>query len=342
MKAMAFLLALLLLPLSGIAQTPPDTIKLLMNPGIIFELPLMLAIDKGFFTQQSVNVKVEIHNGSSSVIIPELVRGDIDIAAISPNPAFFNQSSQGFDAKLIASQMSGRTGWDPAVWLVVRQDVWDAKQIRVPHDLRGKHIDGASAGSEGWYLARHVMTEGALTPADMAFTQRFSTAADWLLSLRNVNDVQAAYEPTVTQIEAQHLGHRWMSITDVDPGYQESFLAAGSTTLKTHPDAVRRFLIAYVKACKLIADAKGKWTPEMIRIFAKWSGLTPEIIAAIPTPPYTGEYGRINTASLEQVQRFWHTYGLVNSEQPIRTLIDVSFITAAQKAAGVGTRSIER
>src|SRR5665213_2213011 len=104
MKAMAFLLALLLLPLSGIAQTPPDTIKLLMNPGIIFELPLMLAIDKGFFTQRNVNVKVEIHNGSSSVIIPELVRGDIDIAAISPNPAFFNQSSQGFDAKLIASQ----------------------------------------------------------------------------------------------------------------------------------------------------------------------------------------------------------------------------------------------
>ena len=51
----------------------------------------------------------------------------------------------------------------------------------------------------------------------MTFTARFSTAADWLLSLRNVNDVQAAYEPTVTQIEQQKLGHRWLSISDVDP-----------------------------------------------------------------------------------------------------------------------------
>ena len=38
------------------------------------------------------------------------------------------------------------------------------------------------------------MTNAALTPADMTFSERFSTAGDWLASLRNVNDVQAAYE----------------------------------------------------------------------------------------------------------------------------------------------------
>jgi NitT/TauT family transport system substrate-binding protein len=336
MKSIAFLLALLLLPLASAAQTPPpDTVKLLLNPTIIFELPLMVGIEKGFFAEQNVNVQVVIHQGSSQVVIPELARGDVDIATISPNPAFFNQFSAGFDAKLIAATVAGHKGWDPAVWLVQRQALWDAKTMRSPRDLRGKKIDAATPGSEGWYLVRHLLTDAALTPADMTFTARFSTPPDWLLSLRNVNDVQAVYEPTVTQIEQQHLGHRWISITDVDPAYQESFLGASAKTLKSRPDVIRRFLIGFVKAGKVIAASNGKWTPELVAIFAKYSKLPADVITAIPTPPYMGEYGQIHVPELEKIQRFWATYGLVPAEQPIDTLVDASFITAAQKAVGV-------
>ena len=42
------------------AQTPPpDPVKLLINPALIFDLPLMIAIDKGFFKQQNLNVQVD-------------------------------------------------------------------------------------------------------------------------------------------------------------------------------------------------------------------------------------------------------------------------------------------
>jgi ABC-type nitrate/sulfonate/bicarbonate transport system substrate-binding protein len=335
-KFIALLLALTLLPISTVAQTAaPDQIKLLINPALIFDLPLMVAIDKGLFAQQNLDVKVVVHSGSSQVIIPELVRGDVDIAGISANPGFFNQFAQGFDAKIIASSSSSKKGWNPIVWLVEKQSVWDAKTLRNPRDLRGKHFDGATPGGEGWYLSRHLLTEAALAPSDLFFSERFTTAGDWLSSLRNINDVQAVYEPTVTQFEQQKIGHRWLSIMDVDPSYQEAYLGASAKFLKARPDVVRRFLIAYVKASKIMADGKGKWTPDVLAIFAKYSGLTPDIIAAIPTPPYTGEYGRIHTGSLEVVQRFWKTMGLVNTEQSIDTLADPSFITAAQKAAGV-------
>lgn len=336
MRFFVLLLALLVLPVAGGAQTPaPDTLKVLLNPTIIFELPLMVALDKGYLAQQNLNVQVVIHAGSSQTIIPTLARGDVDIATISPNPGFFNQFQQGFDAKLIAATVAGHKGWNPAVWLVERESDWDAKTIRKPRDLRGTHIDAATPGSEGWYLVRNLLTDAALTPADMTFTARFSTPPDWILSLKNVNDVQAVYEPTATQIEQQHLGHRWLSITDVDPQYQESFLAASAKTLKTRPDVVRRFLTGFVKAQKVIYDAHGKWTPELVSIFAKYSQLPPAVIEAIPTPPYTGEFGAIHALELEKIQRFWHTYGLVPVEQPIDALADSSFITAAQKAAGV-------
>lgn len=338
MKLIAFLIALALLPAPAGAQAVvPDTIKLLISPTIFADLPLMVAIDKGLFAQQNIDIKTVIFNGSSQLIMPEIARGDVDIAGISSNPGMFNQFAQGFDAKIIASMTSGHKGWDPTVWLMVRQDEWDAKTIRVPHDLRGKHFDGSTPGGSGWYVAMHVLTEGALTPADMTFSQRFSSPAEWLTSLRNINDVQAVWEPTVTQLERQHVAHRWISIIDIDPGYQEGELAASSALLKSRPDVVRRFLIAYVKASKLIVDGNGKWTPDLVSILAKWSGLAPADIAAIPTPPYTGELGTINVASLAEIQRFWHTRGLVPAEASIDTLVDTSFIAAAQKAAGVGT-----
>jgi NitT/TauT family transport system substrate-binding protein len=340
MKRLALFLALLLLAPAGVgAQAQQmDQIKLLINPALIFDLPLMVAIDKGYFKEQNIDIKIVTHAGSSQTIIPTLVRGDVDIAGISANPGFFNQFSAGFDAKIIASSSSSKKGWNPIVWLVVKQDVWDAKAIRAPRDLRGKHFDGALPGGEGWYLARHAMTLGALTPTDMAFTQKFASAGDWLASLRNINDVQAVYEPTVTQFEQQKIAHRWLSITDVDPQYQEAYLGASARTLKSRPDVIRRFLIAYVKASKVIADGNGKWTPDVLATFVKYSGLSNDIVAAIPSPPYTGELGQIHVKSLEQIQRFWHTYGLVNTEQAIDTLADTSFITAAQKAAGMKPR----
>jgi NitT/TauT family transport system substrate-binding protein len=335
-KFAALLIALALMPLSAVAQTPPpDTIKLAVFPSIYNEIPLFLAIDEGFFAQQNLNVQVITHQGSSQVIIPELVRGTIDIAPLSASPSFFNQVAQGFDSKIIASANSSHKGWNPSVWVMVRQSVWDAKQIRVPRDLRGKHFDSATAGSEGWYLSRQLMTNAALSPADLTFSSRFTTPIDWLASLRNVNDAQIVYEPTVTQLETERVGHRWLSIQDVDPTYQESYLAASSSILKSHPDAVRRFLIAYIKAGQMIVAAHGKWTPELIRVTAKWTGLAPDVVAAIPTPPYTGDSGWINVPSLEKVQRFWHTMDLVKTEVPVSSVIDTNLIGQAQKAARV-------
>jgi ABC-type nitrate/sulfonate/bicarbonate transport system substrate-binding protein len=344
MKSIALLLVLALLPVAGAAQmaspasldqSPANTLKVLMNPQFIPTFPLVLALDKGYFAQAGVNVVPVINSGSSQLVIPELARGDIDLATISPSPGFFNQYALGFDAKLIASSISSAKGWNPTVWLVVKQADWDNKSIRSPRDLRGKHFDGAAPGSEAWYLSRHVLSEGALTPADLTFTQRFTSPADYILSLRNVNDVQVAYEPSVTQLEQMHVGHRWLSIADVDPGYQESFIAASAKLLQARPDAIRRFLIGYLRACKLIANAGGKWTPDMIRTLSKWSQLSPDFIAAIPTPPYTRKYGWIDVNGLERQQRYWHITGLVPTEQSINTLIDTRFITAAQKAAGV-------
>jgi ABC-type nitrate/sulfonate/bicarbonate transport system substrate-binding protein len=333
MKKVALLLfVLMLLPAGGAAQSPaPDTVRLALYPSIYNEIALFLAIDEGFFTAQHLNVQPIVHTGSSQVIIPELVRGAIDVAPLSASPSLFNQVAEGFDSKLVASQNTAHKGWNPAVWIVVRQDEYN-KTIRLPHDLRGKHLGTSTPGSEGWYLTNQLLIDAALKPEDVNLSTRYTTPADWLAGLRNVNDAEVVYEPTVTQFEQMGLAHRWISIADVDPAFQESYLAASGAFIKAHPDALRRFLVAYLQADKMIYDAHGRWTPELIRVTAKWTGLTPEVVRAIPTPPYTGDFGTIMLPALARVQRYWHTVDLVKTEVQMSQIADPSFVQAAQRA----------
>ena len=311
------------------------TIRLNLNPEVLTTLPLMIAVDEGFFAEQHLDIKVVLSSGTSATLVPSLARGDLDISNLTANPSFFNQVSQGFDAKLFAAGSEEHKGWNSTLWLVQRQEVWDAKSIRTPADLRGKHFDGGPPSGYINYTARAVLAAGHLTPNDLHFTERFVSPANWLASLRNVNEVQALYEPTVTQMELEGIGHRWISTADVMPNFQQGYIAASGAFLKNHPDEIRRFLTAYFRACAVINNARGKWTPEMVRILAKYSSMSPEMIRHIPTPPYFGEFGELNKPMLERVQHFWHTQGLVTSELPIDGVIDSSFIAAAQAAAGV-------
>jgi NitT/TauT family transport system substrate-binding protein len=334
-RFITLILALIVIPISGGAQTPaPDIVRLAIFPSIYNEVALFLGIDEGLFTAQNLNVQAVVHTGSSQVLIPELVRGALDIAPLSGSPSLFNQVAGGFDTKLIASQNSAHKGWNPSAWVVVRQSEYN-KTIRGPRDLRGKHVGSSTAGSEGWYLVNQLLSAYALKPEDVSLTTHYTTPADWLASLRNVNDAQVVYEPTVTQFEQMGLAHRWLSITDVDPDFQESYLAASGSFIKAHPDALRRFLIAYLKADKMIYDAHGKWTPEIVRVVAKYTGLAPDVIRAIPTPPYTGDYGDIKIAALERLQRYWHTMDLVKTEVSTPQIADTTFVRAAQKQLGV-------
>jgi NitT/TauT family transport system substrate-binding protein len=323
-------------PIASAADPPLDTIRVTLNADVLLNLPLWIAADDSLFTAQHLNVVITLAGGASALIIPALARGDIDMTTLTANPSFFNQVQQGFDAKIFASASEEHKGWNSTLWFVERQDAWDAKVIRSPADLRGKRADGGPPGGTLDYFARLVLIAGGLTPADLTFGQKFRGPADWFASLRNnINDVQALYEPTVTELESQGVGHRWISMADVEPGFQEDYLAASGAFLKTHRDAVNRFLVAYIKACKLIDDAHGKWTPDMVRSLSKWSKLSPDVISRIPTPPYVGEFGTLDLPRILQMEHFWHGVGLVNTEVPVAEVVDTDFVATAQRTAGV-------
>ena len=119
-------------------------------------------MDAGYFRDEGIDLQLTPNNGSSTAFLPMLARGDFDLGTANPSPAFFNQFSAGFNVVLLAGQTGSHAGWHDTTWLMVRQDLWDSKTIRVPADLKGKIADGANVGSPIDFLLKQTIRNGGV------------------------------------------------------------------------------------------------------------------------------------------------------------------------------------
>ena len=314
-------------------QGPPDRIRLAVNKETYSNLPLFVAIDRGYFQQQNLDVAIVPYTGSSLTQLPFLARGEIDITGIAPAPGLFNLGTEGFNVKVIASVSGAHAGWNGTAWMMVRQDLWDAKTIRKPADLRGMHVDVAAAGSPNDILARETIRLAGLTPADVNLTAAVRTPANWYASLRNrAVDVQVTTEPYATEIEREGLAHKWISYADSVPWFQDLYLAASPAFDRDRHAALRRFLIAYLQAAREIDRAGPVWSQQLAGEVSKWSEVPVATIMQIPGPAYTGQLGAVNRSSLERVQAYWVSQGLVKTTQPLNDILDLTGLDEARKA----------
>jgi ABC-type nitrate/sulfonate/bicarbonate transport system substrate-binding protein/glycine/D-amino acid oxidase-like deaminating enzyme len=331
-RAIAALALLVLLGWAPAANAAgDDVVRLTFNPGLYDTLPLMVAIEKGYFAEAHLDVQVTKISAPHGTLIPSLVRGDIDVAPQTLTPAFFNQLGAGFGIKVLAAMSASHKGWNDTVWEVVRQDVWDAKTVRKPADLRGKSVP-KPVGNAVDFMMVQTLAKGGLKLADVDATHLQGGPTNLLPALINKEfDALAVGEPLVTQLEKQGLVHRWLSYNDVAPNFQSSFLAASAAFASAHPDVLERFVVAYLRACRYIDAAGGKWTPDLIDILVKWSGQNRDVIAAIPGPAYPG-LGEISTDSIQQQEQLWLTLGLLKQPVAPAELIDGAFAAAARKS----------
>jgi NitT/TauT family transport system substrate-binding protein len=330
----------LLLSCAGVtAQTATEAkehLRLVLDPSNPSNLPILLALDRGYFAEQHIDLEISKLTGSSATLMPLLARGDLQIAPIPVSGAFFNQFASGFDIKLIASAMTTHPGWQDMSWILVRQDIWDAGGIRQPADLKGHRIELGPDGSPLMALMLGVLRMGGLSLKDVSSVQHVRSQGDMLASLRNnAVDVIGVPEPAASQLQKDGLGHKFLSVQDVNPGTQELFIAASGKVITEHRDLVRHFLVAYLKGEQDVLAAGPKWTPAMLAIMVKWSGYTEAQVAAFDGPTYPGALGTINVGLIEAQQQLWLSLGKIAKPVEVKNVIDDSVLGEARHELGV-------
>jgi NitT/TauT family transport system substrate-binding protein len=322
--------------LAGHALAQGDKVRIAFNPIVASNLAVFVALEKGYFNEQKIEAVVSNYSGSSATEIARIARGDLDLMSMVVAPGFFNQHAEGFGVKLIASMVETREGWNDTSWIMVRKDIWDSGAIRTPADLRGKVVDGGPDGSPIMLLTRHALMKGGLTVKDVTYSGKFRSPGDWLAAFRNkAADVIGIVDPVATQLEQQGLGHKWLSYKDVMPWFQELYFAASAKFVSEKRDVARRFLVAYLMGAREVHTSGGAWTPELVRILAKWSKLPEEVITKTGGPSYVGQMGTIRLESIERQQQFWIETGMLKEKVDAGKFVDLSLIEEARRSAGV-------
>ena len=318
------------------ADAAKAVVRFSLNPVVTGNLPIFIAIDKGYFAEEGIDLKLTKYGGSSVTQMPLAARGDLDITLMVAGPALFNQKTEGFDLKILASMQQTHAGWADGEWVMVRKDLWDSGAVRKLADLKGRQVDGGPDGSPISFVLNLALAKAGLTRADVIYTKKFATPPDWIAALRNRSvEVLAAADPVATVLETQGFGMKLASDQDVAPWLQISFLIASEKYVQDHRATVTAFLKAYLRAAKDIDASGGKWTPELLHELTTWTKISEADLKRIPGPPYYGQFGTISKVSLARQQDYLAGLGQVKNKIDIDSLVDDAPLMAARNEMGI-------
>jgi NitT/TauT family transport system substrate-binding protein len=266
----------------ALAQTKPApaTLRLAILP-LTNYTPLIVARDKGYFTEENLNVTwTTVAQGAISV--EAVYGGSAEIggsAIFEPMVARGN----GLDIMFLAASTRIRSNPPDNSGLLVRT----GDSIRTAKDLAGKKISAGLINSVNYAHMREWMQRNGADPNSVQFLEiPFPQMADALF--QNRLDAVWNVEPFLTFMvrsgNARVIAYPYQ---DNVPRMDITCYLAKESWVKANPDVARRFKRAIDRATTYLVNASKE---ERDNFVAKYTGAKPEVVAAINLPEFITEF----------------------------------------------------
>ena len=268
-------------PFAAPAQTPaPATLRLAVIPVANFT-PLVVARDKGFFTEENLNVTwTTVAQGAIAV---EAVYGGS--AEIGGSAIFepIEARSNGLDIMFIAASARIRSSPPDNSGLLVRT----GDSIQGAKDLAGKKVSAGLINSVNYAHIREWLQRNGVDPGTVQFLEiPFPQMADALF--QNRLDVVWNVEPFVTFMlksgNARVIAYPYQENV---PRMDITGYLAKESWVKANGDVARRFKRAIDRATTYLVNASKE---ERDNFVAKYTGAKPEVVAATNLPEFITEF----------------------------------------------------
>jgi len=271
--------------------------------------PLAIARDKGWFAEENLDVSWT-----------NVAQGAIAIEAVYGGSAEFGASSifeplvargNGLDIVYVAAQTRLVSQPPDNTYMLVRAE----DNIRSPKDLAGKTVSAGLINSVN-YVHTHVwLRKHGVDPKTVRFLEvPFPQMNDALFQKR----IDAAFnvEPFATFAlktgKARSIGHPYM---ETIPGMDIAHYIAKESWVKANADPMRRFKKVIDRATDYLNSASKE---ERTAWIAKYTGMKPEIVAAVNLPRFVTDY---NVESLRKNLELAVDFKLVKQPYDVTTMI---------------------
>jgi NitT/TauT family transport system substrate-binding protein len=212
------------------------------------EVPTYLALDRGYFQQEGLDVDLVPFSSGNDQIAP-LTGGQLEVGSLSPDAALFNAIGRGIGLKLVEPALKWATGSNGAA-LVVRQDLIDSGAYTGPASLRGMTISMPTLTSSGRLYIERILAQGGLTDDDVTLTQLGFADAGAALANKKV-DASWLGQPFLEVVRDKQIASVAVSAGDIVPTGSVTILMVFSPSFaEQQPEASRRYVTAWLRGSR--------------------------------------------------------------------------------------------
>jgi NitT/TauT family transport system substrate-binding protein len=289
------------------------------------DVPLFIAVDKGYFEQAGVDFEF-VRFGNSTEAIPALGTGQVEASSSGTNPALWNAVARGIPLKLMLDKGTFRPGWGDQA-LAIRKAVYDSGRGHTLDDLQGLRIamtppgrGTASGGALGAGLQRVGQTLDVVDIQPINFPEQLAALANGAVDGAMLN------EPFLARALSQGTVVRAVDLDQMYPGFTISSLIFSATLYDDKP-AAKGFAKAFIRAVRDYLGARTgsgssmSWA-EVTDTMGRYTGLDPASLTEL-SPTGFNPNGLPNKDSLLYCYQFFRAEGLIPTPVPEPTLAAV-------------------
>jgi NitT/TauT family transport system substrate-binding protein len=277
---------------------------------IIDQAQFYAAVDQGYFRDEGIDVE-PVSGNNTAALLPGLTAGRLQF--VNANIVTVLQGiEQGIQFRVVGpgtAMAPQPPDISPIVTLV-------DGAVKTPKDLEGRTLAVNSLNGILWLYTRAYLEKKGVDLAKVKFLEvPFPQQYDALIAGRI--DAAGMTEPFATRStesgKARVLGYPY---TETQPNLQSVVLVTMADWARDNPDALQRYVRAYLKGQDYI-DRNGR-TPAGINIIASYTKMDPAVVGKIVLPRFPPS---VDTKGIEETARLMVRYGLLKSMPDVQSVV---------------------
>lgn len=306
-------------------KTSPVKITLNEVAHSVFYAPLYVAIEKGYFKDENIDLTLVTGFGADKTMTA-VISGEADIGFMGSEASVYMYSEGASDYVVNFAQLTQRAG----NFLVARQDNEHFQWA----DLKGKTVLGGRKGGMPEMVFEYILKENGIDPEkDLTIIQNIDFGSTAPAFADGRGDFTIEFEPGATSLESEGKGHVIASLGK-DSGYVPyTAFSAKKSYLKENPDVIQRFTNALQKGMDYVRSHSPSETASVIK--PQFPETTLEMITTIVTRYYEQDTWKSNLifeeSSFDLLQDILESAGELEKRALYKDLITTEFAENAAK-----------
>lgn len=261
-KLFAGMMSMALLVLSAGCSTgntgEVQKVKLAEVTHSVFYAPQYVAIEKGFFKEEGIDIELVGTQGADKTMAA-LLSGEVQVGLMGPEASIYVYNQGSKDYAISFAQLTKRDG----SFLVSRNDEPNFKF----EDLKGKEVIGGRKGGMPEMTLEYVIKNSGLTigedkDVNVRTDIQFAVMAGAFTG--GEGDYVALFEPVATSLEKEGQGYVVASIGEASGEMPFTAYCALSSYMDKNKDLIQRFTNAVYEGQKFVKDNEPEVIAEII------------------------------------------------------------------------------